>query len=384
MLLGAALTTTPMAQATEPPDEELVAVTVDTPPSAVEPAIRSAHNGAKDAVGIRFRYSNVTGEFFFQGKNADASFARFQHLVTEKYGSEPRVTGVVEMVPKSRAAPIRAASQRNTTPDAGLPTADVTIKAPSQTAPSVSANGSTKAAGSAWFPSFTNTQAFQGPEGREIKVQLEWADGKAPGAANWANRGLEFETNLLNGHPGDRVPVVNACPNNDDDFWSAGNAMNTAELWAFETNTGATLPYGSEPYFDTEIYSDPCSVMSQTVGIGRPGTLPEQQPGSGYWLFQTRVVAETGRVPSSAMSGAVDPVSHDCVTDDGPLPANSVCMGVADAVPGSDTDVLTELMLNRDRGFLAPGCVSHTDGGRPDRLRARRRMPMIASIGFQP
>lgn len=116
---------------------------------------------------------------------------------------------------------------------------------------------------------------------------------------------------------------------------------------------------------DTEIYDDDCSVMSQTVGIGRPGNLPEQQPGSKYWLFQTRVVAETGKVPSSPMGGGVDPVSHDCSNEQGPLPANSVCMGVTDAATGGATDVPTELMFNRDRGFKAPGCVSHTDGEDP-------------------
>lgn len=307
----------------------------------------------------------MKGEFFFHGKPADASITRFHQLASEKYGGQPRSTGMIEMVPKHQAQQTRAASVRHSDPDAGLPAARVAIQAPSTHAGPRQPKNAAKATGSAWFPSFTNTQAFEGPAGRKIKVQLEWADGKSPGAANWTSRGLEFETNLLNDHEGVRKPVVNSCPNNDDDFWSARNALNTAELWAFETNTGAAIPYGSEPYFDTEIYSDPCSAMSQAVGIGRPGNLPEQQPGSGYWLFQTRVVAETGTVPTSPMSGAVDTVSHDCSNEDGPLPANSVCMGVADAVPGSKTDIPTDLMCNRDRGFLAPGCVSHTDGEDP-------------------
>lgn len=210
----------------------------------------------------------------------------------------------------------------------------------------------------AWSPVQAGMQAWNDPaqpggsdHPRIFSHQFRW-DSAADLAAFGDDFGYEHNVSLYNESDISDWTRPFCAPWDDftndpyENFWAG---WDTGFKWN-AVSYGWNIPGEAAPYWDWDDVTDSCQKLDFSIGIGYPKQL---EPSFQYefWIY-----AKSGDRASSAMEVGGQKLSNDCIGDPG-----SSCMGLDYDREGSGT----EPIVNKDRNWTVPGCISWTDGGPP-------------------
>jgi len=113
-------------------------------------------------------------------------------------------------------------------------------------------------------------------------------------------------------------------------------------------------------YRDSASYSDNCTRQSLSIGIAHPAAA-FGSTGEPIGGFKTTIYGEPGTENSSPYSAGYQAVTNNCF---GAQP-NTDCMGLNPAADLPNGWGKSDLIVNLDRGWFMPGCVSYAYGYEP-------------------
>lgn len=117
---------------------------------------------------------------------------------------------------------------------------------------------------------------------------------------------------------------------------------------------------GRGAYRDSASYSDNCTRQSLSIGIAHPAAA-FGSTGEPIGGFKTTIYGEPGTENSSPYSAGYQAVTNNCF---GAQP-NTDCMGLNPAADLPNGWGKSDLIVNLDRGWFMPGCVSYAYGYEP-------------------
>lgn len=144
----------------------------------------------------------------------------------------------------------------------------------------------------------------------------------------WSDYGYELDFKEL--HPTLQGTRPDCAFGNDQFFYAArGNGSPlSGEIQSFFTN----VMTDARPYFDGNDALDPCRSLDLSIGIGKPGILPNGLYASNLYFD---IHTWRGNVSQSQITLGQQKVSNDC--NDIGQPENSNCMGLNDQRAGTGT-----------------------------------------------
>lgn len=317
----------------------------------LQDAVSFAPSIGGDITAFKFDNGDVEGEY---SPSLDQTLEQFLAGFSERFGTQPEVTGVVVKVSVAEAQ--QRMSARSAPLDPGAPAFDapaVTLspeyaEVATPPAPVASAERAVSvAAASDWRPNDAQVEVTNQNGRADFFTSYWWHSGSVPGQMP-AGFGAEFEVNLYNTASSTvRRPACD--PGYKDKFWAKNYSWN----WAlYKPDYSAASHSGVGAYADYNDLSDPCNRNSIAIGMRYPRNIQSANNQFGVMIW---VSAPRGTTTTSKIGGVVQAVSDSyCTSIAGSAMSLTDCMGVYTGSWPIAGALKSRTTLNETRLWTAP------------------------------
>lgn len=318
------------------------------------------------------------GEVFLSDNYTDA---QFEEDFRESYSTAPAITGVVVVTKPSNSKALQAELENVTQEFAAFepPAAQTNhLLEPVQQSAEQGATDSDQPAQTVEKPWAPGPQTFLWAEEDDSQAVIQFSSGYIEYEGHLSDAlpsefGLEVELNqyneLIHGVRPNCVldPELPQDSHYFESFWAGKYTEwnDGIDSWSIVTESGEAIDHEDVGfYWGWAAAEDACERQSMAVGIAHPQELPGNI--AGVQSFLTEIRAPRGLENLSPIQAQYDVVFNDCayevgtdgeiVPKDNAYTPSSWCMGLTDVdFPAGDP---YQLLINRDRGWAAPGCFS--------------------------
>ncbi|MCJ1697938.1 hypothetical protein MT349_19320 [Rathayibacter caricis] len=297
-------------------------------PVTLQDAIAFASRIGQPVEAYSFNNGDIEGEY---SPSADQSASEFLSGFSERFGTQPEVTGLVTRVnidqaqqrTFARTAPLDPGTTPFDAPPA-VPAGDVAVAATPPVAVSAKADLSRAvAAAGDWRPNDAEGQVTNQNGRADFLTSYWWHSGSLPSQMP-AGFGAEFQVDLVDTSRPNDTGLRPACAAGyKDNMWAKNYSWNWA-LYKPDYSAAGTSTLGA--YADYNDLSDACNRNSIAIGMRYPQRI---QAANGSYGIIVWVSAPRGTRTSSKMTGTVQAISENyCLTDAGKSKGLTDCMGV--------------------------------------------------------